>query len=134
MTDAGSAAVAPCPPGHLPRVFAITEWRALFATFLLSTVGDELARVALTVLVYARTGSPLLSALTFAISYVPWVLGGPVLSALADRLPRHRVLIGTDVARAVVVAVMAIPGLPLPVLLVLLFLVSLGAPPFESAR
>jgi MFS family permease len=57
-----------------------------------------------------------------------------VLSALADRLPRHRVLIGTDAARAVVVAVMVVPGIPLPVLLVLLFVVSLGAPPFESAR
>ena len=29
---------------------------------------------------------------------------------------------------------MVVPGLPLPVLLALLFLVSLGAPPFESAR
>jgi Major Facilitator Superfamily len=128
------AAAAPARPATFREVFGVREWRALFATFLLSTIGDELARVALTLLVFARTGSPLLSALAFAISYVPWVLGGPVLSALADRLPRHRVLIGTDAVRAVVVAVMVVPGLPLPVLLVLLFVVSLGAPPFESAR
>jgi predicted MFS family arabinose efflux permease len=121
-------------PAGFRDVFAVAEWRALFGTFVLSTVGDELARVALTVLVYARTGSPLLSALTFAISYLPWVVGGPVLSALADRLPRHRVLIATDVGRAVVVGVMVLPGIPLPVLLALLFVVSLGAPPFESAR
>jgi MFS family permease len=57
-----------------------------------------------------------------------------VLSAVADRLPRHRVLIGADVARGVLVAAMAIPGTPLPVLLVLLLLLSLGGPPFESAR
>jgi MFS family permease len=44
------------------------------------------------------------------------------------------VLIATDAARAVLVAGMAIPGTPLPVLLVLLFLVALCAPPFESAR
>jgi MFS family permease len=100
----------------------------------LSTAGDELARVALTVLVYQRTESPLLSALTFAIGHLPWLLGGPVLSALADRLPRHRVLITADVVRAVLLAGMAIPGTPLPVLLGLLFLVSLCAPPFESAR
>jgi MFS family permease len=133
VTAAGDT-VAPARAATFREVFAVREWRALFATFLLSTIGDELARVALTVLVYARTGSPLLSAMAFAISYVPWVLGGPVLSALADRLPRHRVLIGTDAARAVVVAVMVVPGLPLPVLLALLFAVSLGAPPFESAR
>jgi MFS family permease len=112
----------------------VREFRALFGTFVLSSIGDELARVALTVLVYHRTHSPLLSAVTFAISYLPWLLGGPVLAAIADRLPRHRVLITTDAVRAVLVAAMAIPGTPLPVLLALLFLVALGAPPFESAR
>ncbi|MGY1673728.1 MFS transporter [Geodermatophilus sp. SYSU D00710] len=110
------------------------EFRPLFGTYTLSTVGDELARVALTVVVYQRTDSPLLAALTFALSFLPWALGGPVLATLADRFPRHRVLIASDVARAGLVALMAIPGTPLPVLLVLLFAVSLCAPPFESAR
>jgi MFS family permease len=116
------------------EVFAVAEFRPLFGSFLLSTIGDQLARVALTVLVFQRTDSPLLSAVTFAISYLPWLLGGPVLATLADRLPRHRVLIASDVARAVLVAGMAVPGTPLVVLLALLLLVSLFAPPFESAR
>ena len=64
-------------------------------------LGEKLARVALTVLVYQRTQSPLLSAVTFAISYLPWLLGGALLSTLADRFPRHRVLITSDVVRAV---------------------------------
>jgi MFS family permease len=112
----------------------VREFRPLFGTFLLSTAGDELARVALTVLVYERTSSPLLSSLTFAIGHLPWLLGGPLLSAFADRLPRHRVLIAADVIRAGLLGLMAVPGTPLPVLLGLLFLVSLCAPPFESAR
>ncbi|MGY1745061.1 MFS transporter [Blastococcus sp. SYSU D00695] len=116
------------------EVFAVPEFRPLFGSHLLSTIGDQLARVALTVLVYQRTDSPLLSAITFAISYLPWLVGGPVLATLADRLPRHRVLIASDVARGLLVAGMAVPGTPLPVLLVLLLLVSLFAPPFESAR
>ena len=116
------------------EVFAVREFRPLFGSLLLSTIGDELARVALTVLVYQRTESPLLAAVTFAIGHLPWLLGGPFLSTLADRLPRHRVLIATDAARAVLVALMAIPGTPLPILLGLLFLVALCAPPFESAR
>lgn len=90
--------------------------------------------MALTVLVYQRTDSPLLAAITFAIGHLPWLLGGPLLSAFADRLPRHRVLISADVARAGLLVIMAIPGMPLPVLLGLLFLVSLCTPPFESAR
>ncbi|MGY1603148.1 MFS transporter [Geodermatophilus sp. SYSU D00815] len=121
-------------PATFREVFAVHEFRPLFGTFLLSTAGDELARVALTVLVYQRTTSPLLSALTFAISYLPWLLGGPVLAALADRLPRHRVLVSADAARALLVAGMAVPGTPLPVLLALLFVLALCAPPFEAAR
>jgi MFS family permease len=112
----------------------VREFRPLFGSYLLSTIGDELARVALTVLVYQRTSSALLAAITFGTSYLPWLLGGPVLSTLADRFPRHRVLIATDVARALLVAGMAIPGTPLPVLLALLLVVALCAPPFESAR
>ncbi|MGY1708397.1 MFS transporter [Geodermatophilus sp. SYSU D00758] len=125
-------------PGRRPatfrEVFAVPEFRPLFGTYLLSTIGDELARVALTVLVYQRTSSPLLSAITFGISYLPWLLGGPLLSTLADRLPRHRVLIASDVLRALLVTGMAIPGTPLPVLLGLLLLVAVCAPPFDSAR
>ncbi|WP_231486472.1 MFS transporter [Candidatus Blastococcus massiliensis] len=124
----------PGRPASYREVFAVPEFRPLFGTFLLSTAGDELARVALTVLVYQRTNSPLLSALTFAISHFPWIIGGPLLSTLADRLPRHRVLVVTDVARAALLALMAIPGMPLLVLLGLLLLVALCAPPFESAR
>ncbi|RBY93542.1 MFS transporter [Blastococcus sp. TF02-8] len=133
-TDASGTASSSLRQATFREVFAVREFRPLFGTFLLSAAGDELARVALTVLVYARTDSPLLAALTFAIGYLPWLLGGPLLSVLADRFPRHRVLIATDAARAVVVALMALPGVPLWLLLVLLFLVGLCAPPFESAR
>jgi len=115
-------------------VFAVAEFRPLFGSYVLATVGDFLARLALTVLVYERTGSPLLSALTFAISYLPWVVGGPLLAALADRLPRKRVMVVSDLARAALVVLMAVPGMPLPALLVLLLLVSLGSPPYEAAR
>ena len=134
LTATAPDEVIPARPATYREVFAVAEFRPLFGTFLLSTAGDELARVALTVLVYQRTNSPLLSALTFAISHFPWLIGGPLLSTLADRLPRHRVLITTDVVRALLLALMAVPGMPLLVLLGLLLLVSLCAPPFESAR
>ena len=130
----GVPVVAPERQATFREVFGVREFRPLFGSFLLSTIGDELARVALTVLVYQRTESPLLAAITFAIGHLPWLIGGPLLSTLADRLPRHRVLIATDAARAVLVALLAIPGTPLPVLLGLLFLIALCAPPFESAR
>ena len=134
MTAEAQEDVAVTRAATFREVFEVREFRPLFGTFLLSTAGDELARVALTVLVYQRTDSPLLSAATFAISYLPWLLFGPLLATLADRFPRHRVLIASDAARAVLVALMAIPGTPLPLLLALLFVVALCSPPFESAR
>jgi len=62
------------------------------------------------------------------------VIGGPFLSAFADRLRRRSVLVGSDLARGIVVACLAIPGLPLWLTLLMLFASSLFAPPFESAR
>lgn len=116
------------------EIFAVSEYRAVFAANALSMIGDMLAKVAVAVLVYDRTGSPLYSAAAFAVGYLPWVVGGPVLGALADRLPWRRTLVQCDVARAVLVAVIALPGIPLPVVLLVLFASSLLAPPFEAAR
>ena len=115
-------------------VFAVAEFRALWIAQLLSVVGDQLARVALTVLVYDRTRSALLAAVTFVVGIVPAFLGGVTLAWLADRYPRRRVMIVCDVIRTVVVLVMVIPGLPLAALVVLLFVVTLIGAPFNSAR
>ena len=115
-------------------VFAIAEFRALWLAQLLSVVGDQLARVALTVLVYDRTRSALLAALTFVVSIVPTFIGGVTLAWLADRYPRRAVMIACDLARCAVVLVMAIPGLPLASLVALLFVVTFIGAPFASAR
>lgn len=121
-------------PATYRSVFAVAEFRALWAVQLLSILGDQLARVALSVLVFRRTGSPGLTAATYAISFLPWVLGGPLLSGYADRWPRRRVLVACDTTRAVLVAAMAIPHAPLGALLVLLFLTELLESPFSAAR
>jgi MFS family permease len=101
---------------------------------VLSVAGDQLVRVALTLLVFARTHSALLAAITFALSIVPAFVGGLTLSGLADRLPRRQVMIACDVSRAVLVAIMALPRMPL-ILMVCIFAVvtTIGAP-FTSAR
>ena len=115
-------------------VFAVAEFRALWAAQLLSIIGDQLARVALTVLVYDRTRSALLAAITFVASVVPTFVGGVTLAWLADRYPRRAVMIACDLARCALVLLMAIPGLPLGGLVALLFLVTLVGAPFTSAR
>lgn len=96
--------------------------------------GDQLARVALSILVFNRTHSALLAAVTFAVSVVPTSLGGLLLGGLADRFPRRAVMIVCDLARAALVAVMAVPGMPLAALVCLLAVVTMVGAPFSSAR
>jgi predicted MFS family arabinose efflux permease len=115
------------------NVFGVTEFRALWLAHVLSVAGDQLARVALTVLVFDRTASAGWAALTYALTYLPDLLGG-ALGGLADRYPRRSVMVVADVLRAALVAVMAIPGLPWPVAAALLVVVQLMAGPFQAAR
>ena len=132
----GAPGTAPTREGRTTfgEVFAVGEFRALWIAQSLSVAGDQLARVALTVLVYGRTHSALLAAVTFAASGVPTFLGGLALSGLADTLPRRQVMIACDLSRAALVAVMALPGIPLGALVGLLFAVTLISAPFTSAR
>jgi Major Facilitator Superfamily len=141
--EAGMPQADPSGPSALPtdaaqatfgEVFGVGEFRSLWLAQVLSVVGDQLARVALTLLVFDRTGSSLLAAVTFAASIVPTFVGGIALSGLADRWPRRRVMIVCDLGRALLVAIMALPGVPIAGLVGLLFLVTLISAPFTSAR
>ena len=100
-------------------VFAVGEFRALWSAEALSQIGDQLARVALAVLVFDRTDSALLTGLTYALTMAPAFLGGIFLSGIADRLPRREVMVAADIARALLIGAVAIPGMPFPALWVL---------------
>lgn len=115
-------------------VLQVREFTALLIAYVLSTAGDQVARLGLAVVVFDRTGSAALTAVTYAVTYLPWLVAGPLLSGLGDRYPRRRILIVTDLARAGLAATLALPDLPLPVLLALVFLLVCGEPPFDSAR
>ncbi|GIF08578.1 MFS transporter [Actinoplanes siamensis] len=115
-------------------LFSLREFRAIYASMLISWVGDYLTRAAVTVLIYQQTRSVLLSAISFAIGYLPWITLGPVLSALGDRYPYRRVMVVSDLFRMALTGVLLIPGLPTAVTLLVVLLASLGAPPAQAAR
>lgn len=115
-------------------VLAVGEYRAVLGAATASWVGDVMAKAALTYLVFVQTGSVVWSAAMFAVGFFPWVIGGPLLSALAERYPFRRTMIICDLVRMVVMGLVALVPLPLPALLVMLFVTSLCTPPFESAR
>jgi MFS family permease len=126
--------VPPARPVTFADVFGVREYRALWTAQLLSLVGDQLAIVALTWLVYERSGSAFYAAITYAIGYLPWLIGGPLLSGIADRLPRREVMVVCDLVRGVLMLAMATVGLPVWALCGLLFAGELLAPPFAAAR
>lgn len=124
---------APARAGY-GSVFAVGEFRALWAAELFSQMGDQFARVALAVLVYQRTSSALLTGLVYALTYLPSFIGGVLLGGLADRHRRREVVFAVDLLRAVLTGLMAIPGLSLPVLCVLLTAMTTLAGPFKAAQ
>lgn len=116
------------------EVLSIREFRALFLSQSLSLIGDQIARIALALLVYDRSGSAFAASATYGSSYFTWLVGGPFLSALADRWSRREIMIVADVARALLVALLLVPHPALWLIFLVLALVGLLAPPFESAR
>ena len=129
-----AATQAPDRSATFRDVFAVTEFRTLWLAQLLSIGGDQFARVALAVLVYDRTGSAALAAVTFAVTAGAMLAGGLLLGWTADRFPRRALMITCDVVCTILVLVMTVPGLPVAALIVLLFTATLMVEPFISAR
>ncbi|SCL41748.1 hypothetical protein GA0074692_6477 [Micromonospora pallida] len=121
-------------PATFSEVFAQREYRAVLSATTLSWIGDYIAKAAVTVLVYRETDSVALSAAAFAVSYLPWLIGGPLLSTVADRCRYRAVMVNSDLLRMVLIALVAIPHLPVWAILALLFTTTLANPPAQAAR
>jgi MFS family permease len=115
-------------------VLAVGEFRVLWIAHAQSRFGDQLARLAIVVLVYARTSSALLTAVIYALTLLPPLLSAPLLSGLADRYPRRTVLIATDLYRMTLVGLMAVPAVPLTVIAPLLVALVSVQPLYSAAR
>ncbi|MFJ3925777.1 MFS transporter [Streptomyces sp. NPDC090022] len=129
-----SPSPSPSPSPGYRSVFRVREFRAVFAAHLLSVLGVVVAEISLTVLVYRLTGSPLMSALTFALGFLPYVIGGTLLAPVADRYPARRVLVICDLVCAGCAAAMVVPGTPVAVLLALRCAMAVVAPLFQGTR
>lgn len=92
----------------LPQLWRETDFRWLFLSQTISTTGDRIVLVALALLVTEQTGSTadlgiVVAAQTAAL--VTFLLVGGVW---ADRLPRHRIMVSTDLIRAALHTLLAI--------------------------
>jgi predicted MFS family arabinose efflux permease len=80
----------------------------LLTSLAVSSCGDWLYNVALLAFVYDRTRSATWLAVTTAARVIPIVVLGPVGGVLADRWDRRRLIIASDVSRAVAMIALAI--------------------------
>ena len=100
---------------------------------LVSLSGGSAAYIALVAAIYGETGSALWVSAAIFSSVVASVASAPGAGWIGDRFDRRRVLIGSDVAAAVVSLAMAATANDAAALVVLLGVSSVAQSPFEPA-
>jgi MFS family permease len=120
--------------GALRELVGLREFRAMWIGSTASTAGDQLAAVALSLLVFERTQSAAWTALTWSLTLFPPLISGPLLGWVADRFPRRTVMVTTAWLQAALMGVMAIPGMPLWAMIVLLVAVLAISSPYLAAQ
>jgi len=65
----------------------------LWSSFLVSSIGDWLYRLALPIIILQKTGSAYHAATVFGVSFIPWVLFSLIGGSLADNFSKKKTLI-----------------------------------------
>src|SRR5262245_55574581 len=99
----------------------------LFLASCVQVAAQTMSSLALSTLIYAATGSPLLSALAMFGPSLTQVIGAGTLLSASDRLPPRAVMSGLCLVFAAGTAALAIPGVPVWVAFVIVSCLGLGA-------
>ncbi len=105
-------------------------FRAIWTAALVSGLGDRIAAIALYLLIFRLTGSPVDLGILAATQIIPAILLGPVTGLVCDRYSRKSVMIAGDLVSAVAVA--AIPLATSPVQIYVLAAVLGGGRQFTG--
>ncbi len=132
-------ALAPRPaPARTPgyrEVLAIPSFRRLWIGQAVSYFGDMMNTAGLAIMLFLVTGSASLVALGLISKAIPTIVLGLVAGPLVDRFNRQRLMIATDLVRAILTV--AIPFVAvnwLPGVFVLVVLISTGSTLFNPAK
>jgi NRE family putative nickel resistance protein-like MFS transporter len=109
------------------------ELRAFWFSDWVSDAGSFVTFIALALYVNQLTGSPAAIGLALGLRSVPWFTIGPFAGVLADRLDRRKVMIGSNLARAGLVALLPFTTSLWQVYVIALASATFG-PLFRSAR
>jgi predicted MFS family arabinose efflux permease len=114
------------------EVLAQPQFRLLFVTKVLGIVAETLRITTLSVLIFAASHSPLLSALAFGIGFLPQLPGSIMFGALADRL-RPRPLLTVGFLLQTAAAVLGTVRMPTAAALGVVAAVAVVTPVFSGA-
>ena len=124
--------------GSLGRVFENPGLRRLELAFLGSTMGHWTYVVGLSVYAYEKGGTTAVGVIS-VLRLLPAALASPFLATLADRYRRERVMMATDLIRAVLMALAAVviatdgPALVVYAVVILTNLVGVAFRPAQAA-
>lgn len=88
-----------------PRWLLTRDFRLMWWSQVLSQVAEGVSKLALLWFVYAVTGSPLKTTVIGLLLTLPPILFGPFIGVVVDRFPKKVILIGSDLARGVLIGV-----------------------------
>jgi predicted MFS family arabinose efflux permease len=106
------------------QLFAVPEFGSLFFMSVAQVAGQTVSGLALGTLIFAATGSPLLSALSMFGPSLTQVVGATLLMSAADRLAPRAALSGLALMFSLAAAAQAVPGLPVAAAFGILLLVG----------
>ncbi|MQY11035.1 hypothetical protein SRB5_11490 [Streptomyces sp. RB5] len=115
------------------EVLAEPRFRLLFSTRTVAITAGALRITTFSVLVFAATGSALLSALAFGIGFLPQLFGSLLLGSLADRLAPRALIAGGYALECAAALLLALVRMPIAASLGVVALVALTTPVFSGA-
>jgi MFS family permease len=115
------------------EVLAEPRFRLLFSTRTVAITAGSLRITTFSVLVFAATGSALLSALAFGIGFLPQLFGSLLLGSLADQLPPRALIASGYALECAAALLLALVWMPIAASLGVVALVALATPVFGGA-
>ena len=136
LTTATSAASSDSHGSLLNVLRSNRNYRFTWTGQIVSEIGDNFNNIAVFALALANTGSGLAVAGILIARGIGVMLGGPIAGVLLDRMDRRRIMILSDLVRAVIAIlfILAIPKGHTALLFLLSFLLMFASPFFTSGR
>lgn len=114
-------------------VFQNKDFIKLLSGQFFSNFGDGILRISLFLYVFSFTDSIFLTTIVISIQIIPWIIVGPIVGVLADRISRKAIMLFSDFLRAISIFLIIFTE-NIYGLMVISFLVGVASSSFASPR